>query len=382
MTSESTNSDIADLDHLNLLYTDVEDSLRESVHDLLTARCTPERVVAAYDGDRDLQLGLWRSLSVDLGLAGLLVPQDRGGAGATAREAAVVLEELGRFVAPVPFITSAVVATTALLQGDDDETLGQLAAGGCTAALVVPFSASATSFRPTVRADNGKLQGRVTSVVGALDADVLLVPVSTDAGVELHRVEASGTGVGVEPVVSLDMTRQLADIDFTGARSTQVTVAESGDAAVRDALELGAALLASEQLGVAQWCLDHTVSYLLDRKQFGRPVGGFQAIKHRLADLYVMVESAHAAARYAAATAADDDPDRRLAASVAQAYCSEVAVKAAEECVQLHGGIGMTWEHPAHLYLKRAKADQIAFGTAGAHRLRLGELVGLPVVPA
>ena len=379
MTSESTNSDLAEL---NLLYTDVEDSLRESVHDLLTARCTPERVVAAYDGDRDLQLGLWRSLSVDLGLAGLLVPEDRGGAGATAREAAVVLEELGRFVAPVPFLTSAVVATTALLQGDDDETLGQLAAGGCTAALVVPFSASATSFRPTVRADNGKLQGRVTSVVGALDADVLLVPVSTDAGVELHRVEASGTGVGVEPVVSLDMTRQLADIDFTGARSTQVTVAESGDAAVRDALELGAALLASEQLGVAQWCLDHTVSYLLDRKQFGRPVGGFQAIKHRLADLYVMVESAHAAARYAAATAADDDPDRRLAASVAQAYCSEVAVKAAEECVQLHGGIGMTWEHPAHLYLKRAKADQIAFGTAGAHRLRLGELVGLPVVPA
>ena len=385
MTSESTDSDLddlADLADLNLLYTDVEDSLRESVHDLLTARCTPERVVAAYDGDRDLQLGLWRSLSVDLGLAGLLVPQDRGGAGATAREAAVVLEELGRFVAPVPFLTSAVVATTALLQGDDDETLGQLAAGGCTAALVVPFSASATSFRPTVRADNGKLQGRVTSVVGALDAEVLLVPVSTDAGVELHRVEASGTGVGVEPVVSLDMTRQLADIDFISARSTQVTVAESGDAAVRDALELGAALLASEQLGVAQWCLDHTVSYLLDRKQFGRPVGGFQAIKHRLADLYVMVESAHAAARYAAATAADHDPDRRLAASVAQAYCSEVAVKAAEECVQLHGGIGMTWEHPAHLYLKRAKADQIAFGSAGAHRLRLGELVGLPVIPA
>ena len=382
MTSESTNNDLDDLADLNLLYTDVEDSLRESVHDLLTARCTPERVVAAYDGDRDLQLGLWRSLSVDLGLAGLLVPQDRGGAGATAREAAVVLEELGRFVAPVPFLTSAVVATTALLQGDDDETLGQLAAGGCTAALVVPFSASATSFRPTVRADNGKLQGRVTSVVGALDADVLLVPVSTDAGVELHKVAASGAGVGVEPVVSLDMTRQLADIDFIGARSRQVTVAESGDAAVRGALELGAALLASEQLGVAQWCLDHTVSYLLDRKQFDRPVGGFQAIKHRLADLYVMVESAHAAARYAAATAADDDPDRRLAASVAQAYCSEVAVKAAEECVQLHGGIGMTWEHPAHLYLKRAKADQIAFGTAGAHRLRLGELVGLPVVPA
>ena len=368
---------------LNLLHTDVEDSLRESVADLLTARCTPERVVAAYDGDRDLQPGLWRSLSVDLGLAGLLVPEEHGGAGATAREAAVVMEELGRFVAPAPFLTSAVVATTALLHADDNETLGQLAAGECTAALVVPFSASATSFRATVRADgDGELQGRVTSVAGALDADVLLVPVATDTGVELHRVAAAGAGVALEPVVSLDMTRQLADIVLTDAHSTQLSAAEGGDSAVRDALELGAAMLASEQLGVAQWCLDHTVVYLRGRKQFGRPVGGFQAVKHRLADLYVMVESAHAAARYAAVTAADDDPDRRVAASIAQAYCSDAAVLAAEECVQLHGGIGMTWEHPAHLYLKRAKADQIAYGTAGAHRLRLSELVDLPVVPA
>jgi alkylation response protein AidB-like acyl-CoA dehydrogenase len=363
----------------NLLYTDVEDSLRASVRDLLTARCTPDRVIAAYNGDRDLELVLWPAVSVDLGLAGLLVPEDRGGAGATAREAAVVLEELGRCVAPVPFLTSAVVATTALLYGDDDGTLGRLAAGASTAALAVPFPATAPSFRATVREDDGRLQGRVTSVVGALGADVLLVPVSTDAGAELHEVAASAEGVGIEPVTSLDMTRQLADIVLTGARSTTVVATDSGDAAVRDALELGAALLASEQLGIAQWCLDHTVSYLLDRRQFGRQVGGFQAIKHRLADLYVMVESARAVARYAAATAADDHPDRRVAASVAQAYCSEVAVKAAEECVQLHGGIGMTWEHPAHLYLKRAKADQIGYGTSGAHRLRLSELVDLPV---
>jgi len=379
---------------LSLLYTDVEDSLRASVRDLLTARCTPARVIATYDGDHDLAPELWRSLSVDLGLAGLLVPQDRGGAGATAREAAVVLEELGRFVAPVPFLTSAVVATTALLYADDldaddlasgggDETLSRLAAGGCAAALVVPFSASATSFRATVRADeDGTLRGRVTSVAGAVGADLLVVPVATDAGVELrtvdvHRAAPAGAEVGIQPVISLDMTRQLADIDFTGALSTQVTAAESGDAVVRDALDLGAALLASEQLGVAQWCLDQTVAYLRKRRQFGRPVGGFQAVKHRLADLYVLVESARAAARYAAVTAAEDDPDRGVAASIAQAYCSEVAVKAAEECVQLHGGIGMTWEHPAHLYLKRAKADQLAFGTAGAHRQRLGDLVDL-----
>jgi alkylation response protein AidB-like acyl-CoA dehydrogenase len=377
--------DSRDLDSrdLNLLYTDVEDSLRASVRDLLTARCAPARVIATYDGARDLQPELWRSLSVDLGLAGLLVPERRGGAGATAREAAVVQEELGRFVAPVPFLTSAVVATAALLSGDDDQTLGRLAAGGSTAALVVPFSASATSFGATVRADkDGTLRGRVTSVAGALDADVLLAPVSTDAGVELHRVDrpriaASGAGVGLEPVVSLDMTRQLADVVFSGARSTRVTGSGAGDAAVRDALDLGAALLTSEQVGLAQWCLDQTVAYLRERRQFGRPVGGFQAIKHRLADLYVMVESARAAARYAAVTAAEDDPDRRVAACVAQAYCSEVAVKAAEECVQLHGGIGMTWEHPTHLYLKRAKADQIALGTPGEFRRRLSELVDL-----
>jgi alkylation response protein AidB-like acyl-CoA dehydrogenase len=369
---------------LNLLYTDVEDSLRASVRDLLRARCAPARVIATYDGDHELQPELWRSLSVDLGLAALLVPEDRGGAGATAREAAVVQEELGRFVAPVPFLTSAVVATAALLSGDDDQILGRLAAGGRTAALVVPFSASATSFEATIRAgEDGTLRGRVTSVAGALGADVLLAPVSTNAGVELHRVDipgvaASGAGVGLEPVVSLDMTRQLADIVFAGARSTRVTAADAGDAAVRDALDLGAALLASEQVGLSQWCLDETVAYLRDRRQFGRPVGGFQAIKHRLADLYVMVESARAAARYAAVCAAQDDPDRRVAACIAQAYCSEVAVKAAEECVQLHGGIGMTWEHPAHLYLKRAKADQIAFGAPGSHRRRLGDLVDLP----
>jgi alkylation response protein AidB-like acyl-CoA dehydrogenase len=365
---------------LDLLYTDVEDALRQSVRDLLTARCTPELVVAGYDGDRSLEPKLWRQLAADLGLAGLLVPEDRGGAGASAREVAVVLEELGRFVAPVPFLTSSVVATTTLLESDDDDLLADLVSGARTAALAVPFAASTSTFVAPVRAAaDGALQGRVTSVADALQSDVLLVPVAVDAGVELHLVET--TSVGVTPVVSLDMTRQLADLDLSTAASRVVIAAPTGDVAVRAGLIAGAALLASEQLGVAQWCLDATVGYLRERRQFGRVVGGFQALKHRLADLYVMVESARAAARYAAATAADDDPDREVAASLAQAYCSEVAVKAAEECVQLHGGIGMTWEHPAHLYLKRAKADQIAFGTPALHRLRLSELISLPVVP-
>lgn len=360
-------------DEPDLLYTDVEDDLRGSLRELLAARCHPEGVIALGDGDRSLVEPLWHAIAADLGLAGLLVPEAHGGAGASAREAAVVLEELGRAVAPVPFLTSAVVAT-AVLAGSGDELVAALATGEQTAALAVPF---ATSVEPaaTVSAENGALVGTVTSVAGALEADVLLVPVRTAAGVEVHAV----TDAPVTPVSSLDMTRQLADVVLDGVASRVVVPAPDGDDAVRRSLQLGAALLASEQLGVAQWCLDTTVAYLKERRQFGRPVGGFQALKHRLADLYALVESARAAARYAAATAAADDPDARLAASLAQAYCADVAVRAAEECVQLHGGLGMTWEHPAHLYLKRAKADQIGLGTPDAHRAAVADLVDLPI---
>lgn len=366
---------------VNLLYTDVEDSLRDSVRSLLADRCPTDRVIEVYDGARDLEPALWRVLAADLGLAGLLVPETHGGAGAGAREAAVVLEELGRFAAPVPFLTSAVVATTAVQHSADDDLLSSMASGQVTAALAVPLSAGATTFTAEVRvAEDGTLLGAVTSVAGALDAGVLLVPVATAAGIELHKVDTGEAGV--TPVVSLDMTRQLADIDFTGAASVRIADAGRGGDAVRRALELGAALLASEQAGVAEWCLRSTVDYLRDRRQFGRVVGGFQAVKHRLADLWVEVESARVAARYAAATAAEADPDRTVAASLAQAYCSDAAVHAAEECVQLHGGIGMTWEHPAHLYLKRAKADQLAFGTAAAHRAKLADLVDLPAAPS
>jgi alkylation response protein AidB-like acyl-CoA dehydrogenase len=182
----------------------------------------------------------------------------------------------------------------------------------------------------------------------------------------------------IEPVVSLDMTRQLADVTLEAVAGQELIGGAQGGDAVANALEVGAALLASEQYGVAQWCLTTTIAYLKDRRQFGRVVGGYQALKHRLADLYAAVESAGAAARYAAAATAEGDPDTVVATAVAQSFCSDVAVKAAEEAVQLHGGIGMTWEHPAHLYLKRAKADQIALGTPAAHRARLAELVDLP----
>jgi alkylation response protein AidB-like acyl-CoA dehydrogenase len=201
---------------------------------------------------------------------------------------------------------------------------------------------------------------------------VLLVPVRSGAAIALHAVPAAEATL--TPVTSLDMTRQLADVHLDSVG--EVLLADAEDA-IRQALTVGSALLASEQVGLARWCLEETVSYLKVRKQFGRVVGGFQAIKHRLADLFTEVESAAAVAAYAAAAVAEEDDDLPVATAVAQSYCADLAVRAAEEAVQLHGGIGMTWEHPAHLYLKRAKADQIALGTPGAHRARLAELVNL-----
>ena len=365
---------------LNLLYTDVEDDLRSSVRDLVAARSESAKVAAVYDGDRSVVDPLWRAIAGDLGLAGLLIPEERGGAGASAREAAVVLEELGRSVAPVPFLTSSVVATTVLLAaepgGAADELLAGLAAGERTAALVLPLAAGPGDEARGFSADGGRISGSARSVAGAIEADVLLVPVTTPGGTAVYAVSAADARI--EPVVSLDMTRQLADVTLEGAAGQELLGGAQGGDAVAAALEVGAALLASEQYGVAQWCLTTTITYLKDRRQFGRVVGGYQAIKHRLADLYAAVESAGAAARYAAAATAQGDDDAVVSTAVAQSFCSDVAVKAAEEAVQLHGGIGMTWEHPAHLYLKRAKADQIAFGTPAAHRARLAELVDLP----
>lgn len=364
---------------MNLLYTDIEDQLRDSVRDLLADRAQPAAVLARCETDQPHDLDLWRALAGDLGAGSLHVPEDLGGQGASAREVAVVMEELGRTVAPVPFLGSAVLATTALLgcerAGAGADLLAALGSGRSVGALAVSLALPPGAAFPTgVTVADGGLRGRVTSVVDAVAADVLVVPVSGRDGPELHAVPVAQAGVGVVPAVSLDLTRPVADVTFDGAESTPL--AGDAAAALDGALCTGAALLASEQVGIAQWCLTTTVAYLKDRHQFGRPVGSFQALKHRLADLFGELALARAAARHAADTVGGEEA--RLAASVAKALCSDVAVHAAEEAVQLHGGIGMTWEHPAHLYLKRAKADQIALGTPGRHRQLLAPLVDLP----
>ncbi|MEU5519991.1 acyl-CoA dehydrogenase family protein [Streptomyces sp. NPDC047860] len=357
----------------DLLYSEEEEALRAAVRDLLTDHCDAAGVIARCESDTPHDLSLWKALTDGMGLAGLLVPEDRGGQGATHREAAVVLEELGRAVAPVPYLTSAVVATEALLACEAaDDLLAGLTTGRRIGSLAVGLHVAPGAAFPTVRLDSGALHGELTGIADAAVADVLLVP-ADDGGLYAVEADTDTDIVTVTPQTSLDLTRPLARIALHGAPGRRLGDAEP---AVRRALRAGAGLLASEQLGLADWSLTETVRYLKDRKQFNRPVGGFQALKHRLAQLWLEVVSLRAAARNAADALATDE-DAGMAVAVAQAYAAPVAVRAAEEALQLHAGIGMTWEHPVHLYLKRAKADSIAYGTVGAHREALAELVDL-----
>jgi len=385
----------------DLLYGETETELRAAVRALLDDRAGWRDVLARTETPETYDAGLWRALAADVGCAGLLIPESHGGAGASYREAAVVAEEAGRAVAPVPYLGSAVVGTAALLPAGgsggpaprdgtagDDQLLSALADGTVTAALAIPFTvAPGTSPRPTVRlgapgaareAGGGyRLSGTVADLADALPADVLLVP-ADGVPYGLYAVRAAEAGVSLAPVVSLDMTRQLADLTLDDVPARRVAAGPTAQRALAAALAAGAGVLASELLGTAERCLEITVAYLKERRQFARPVGSFQALKHRVADVWVGVTQARAAARYAAACLAAGDPDAPVAVALAKAACSDIAVRAAQECVQLHGGIGFTWEHPAHLYLKRAKSASIGFGTADRHRASLAGLVNLP----
>jgi alkylation response protein AidB-like acyl-CoA dehydrogenase len=404
-----------------LLYGEAEEELRAAVRDLLQERAGWSAVLARTETGEPYDTGLWRVLAADVGCAGLLIPESHGGAGASYREAAVVAEEAGRAVAPVPYLGSAVVATAAALSAGDAELLSGLAEGTVTAALAVPFASKPSAGQPSVGQPSAgqpsvsksgpsqqgttttgtspaatvrvvspqpgdapgqaRLTGVVAGVADALPASVLLVPADgVPSG--LYTVEAGAPGLTVTPVVSLDQTRPLADLSLDSVPARLLASGPDAGRAVAAALAAGAAMLAAEQLGVAERCLEMTVTYLKERYQFARPIGSFQALKHRAADLWVAISQARAASRYAAACLADGDADAPVAVALAKAACGDAATLAAQECVQLHGGIGFTWEHPAHLYLKRATSSSIGFGTPDWHRASLASLAGLPPAPA
>jgi alkylation response protein AidB-like acyl-CoA dehydrogenase len=386
---------------VDLLYSDTERDLASALDDLLSERAPAAAVLARTEQPETCDVALWKALAAEVGLAGLLIPEALGGAGASYRELAAAAERLGAHLAPVPYLGSAAVATAAAhsaakagaakgssATGITADLLRRLADGTVTAAVAVPATAMPGDPFPVTAqlsapqpgdaaAGVFRLRGRIDSVGDALPADVLLVPAE---GVPngLYLVEAGAAGVHRVPVTSLDMTRQLCDISLDGAPARQLAVGADASAAIEAGLLAGAVILAAEQLGLAQHCLDMTIAYGRERRQFARQVGSFQAVRHRLADLWATIAQARAASRYAAACLSSGDPDTAVAVALAKSACCDAAVTAAQECVQLHGGIGFTWEHPAHLYLKRAKAAAVTLGTPGAHRAALAGLVNQP----
>lgn len=360
--------------------TDEQQELRAALR-RFAERTHDETVVRrVMESDAGVDRALWARLGGELGALALAVPEDLGGAGGSCVDQAIAAEELGAALVTGPLLGTVGLAIPALVAAPASATrdglLPELAEGTRTAALVAalttPYDAATAA---AVSADGGRLTGTVEHVPDAGAADVLLVAAAGPDGPVLASVEPGATGVTVQPRGSLDQTRRVARVRLDGAEATVLATGDDADRALRHAFRTAGALLAAEQTGIAQRLLERTVDYAKERLQFGRPIGSFQAVKHRCADMLVGVEHARSTAVHAAWAVASgvDDPD--LAVSMAQATCSEVCYRVAADTVQLHGGIGFTWEHPAHLYYKRAVADAALLGSAEAHRERIAAAV-------
>jgi alkylation response protein AidB-like acyl-CoA dehydrogenase len=301
----------------------------------------------------------WRRLSGELGLAGLAISDEQGGQGATFVELAVACEELARTLLPVPLLASAVLSAGATT---DRDVLGQIAAGAPAALAVHSDSARASSGT-----DGWRVTGEYDGVIDGAVAEVMLLV----AEGTLFRVGTDASGFRRTPIATLDQTRRQARVVCNDTPATRL------DGDVARALDLGRVVLAAESVGGARWCLATTVAYAKTREQFGRPIGSFQALKHRMADMYVAVETAASTAEHAAWVAAFEPAQLPLYAAAAKVYCSDVYAQVAQETIQLLGGIGFTWEHDAHLHLKRAWSTRQLLGEPRELRARVAEFAQL-----
>jgi alkylation response protein AidB-like acyl-CoA dehydrogenase len=308
----------------------------------------------------------WQQMCVDLGLTGLAVSESNGGSGGGLRELAVVLEEAGKSLFPSPLL-SAGIAAWAL-----DRAIGSAAAVAWLPGLLSGTGLVTIAVEPATRqvtVSGDQLTGVIPAAVDAAKADGLLVAAATG----VFAVDTRSSGVRVVGRATIDPSRPLADISFEAAGAERI-----GDAAAAHRLAaVAATAVACEQIGGAASALETAVAYAKIRHQFGAPIGSFQAIKHLCADLLLAVESGRAAVRRAARAIDEDDPQTEVFASIAKAWCSDAYARAAETSLQIHGGIGFTWEHIAHLHLKRAKTNEFLFGDARHHRERLAQLLGL-----
>ncbi|MDT5097909.1 MAG: hypothetical protein QOC76_1646 [Mycobacterium sp.] len=361
-------------------FTDEQAQLRAAVRKFCTENYDEQTVRTLMESDPPFDAKVWTRLGSELGVLGLSVPEADGGVGGTLVDQAVAVEELGSSLACGPLFGTVFLAIPALVAASAsegrDELLTELVEGRRTAAFAVADRAGA--FDPesvTVATQGDALTGTVERVVDAGTADVLLVAARGADGVALYAVDAAASGVSRTPLVTLDLTRPQATIELSGAPGRLVAGPREADRVIEHALHVGSALLAVEQVGAGQHLLDLSVDYAKSRLQFGRPIGSFQAVKHKLADLLVDLEHARSTAYHAVWALADGSDDPALAVSIAQATSSAALSRIAADTIQVHGGIGFTWEHRAHLYFKRAVTDAALLGSAEQHRARVAELV-------
>jgi alkylation response protein AidB-like acyl-CoA dehydrogenase len=371
---------------MNFGFSEEQDELRKMVRRFLEEKSPESEVRRLMATSEGYDPAVWAQMANELALQGLGIPEEYGGQGYGPVELYVVFEEMGAALLCSPYFSTVALAANALLLVGDDQTksdyLPGIASGETIATVALTDDAGrwdlATTSTTAQREDDGfVLSGVRNYVTDGSTATLLLVPAMTEAGLSLFAVDGDATGVSRESLATMDQTRKQSRIVFENTPARLVGTDGGALTGLEATSQIAAAALAAEQVGGAQRVLDSSVEYAKNRVQFGRPIGSFQAIKHKCADMLLDVESAKSAAYYAAWAAQERNDELPIAASLAKSFCSEAYFHCAAENIQIHGGIGFTWEHPAHLYFKRAKSSELFLGDPAYHRELLAQRLGI-----
>ncbi|MGI9646776.1 MAG: acyl-CoA dehydrogenase family protein [Ilumatobacteraceae bacterium] len=371
---------------MNFAFTEEQEELRRTVRAFLEAKSSEETVRELMETEQGYDEAVWSQMAEQMGLQGLHVPEEYGGSGFSYVELGIVLEEMGRALLCAPFFSTVVLAANTLIEcGDDDAKksyLPGIASGETIATLAFTepsgkWDEAGITMEATPSGDGYVLNGEKSFVLDGHIANLIIVAAKTPAGTSLFAVEDDAEGLTRTALSTMDQTRKQAKLTFENTPARLIGTDGAGWDVISTVLDLAAVGLAAEQVGGAQFVLDMAVEYAKVRVQFGRPIGSFQAIKHKCADMLLEVESAKSAAYYGMWCASEMNDELPSTASLAKAYCSEAYFHAAAENIQIHGGIGFTWEHPAHLYFKRAKSSELLFGDPTYHREQLAQRIGI-----
>ena len=371
---------------MNFGFSEEQEELRRAVRRFLEDKSPSTEVRRLMETTEGYDPAVWSQMAKQLGLQALTIPEENGGAGFGYVELVVVLEEMGRSLLCAPYFSTVALGANVLLASGDEaakaEYLPGIASGDTIATLAFTeetgrWDLDGVTLAASRAGDTWTLDGTKSYVLDGHTANLLLVAARTEGGLSLFAVVGDAAGLERTPLATMDQTRKQAKLGFSGVQARLVGTEGGAGPALSKTLDLAAVALAAEQVGGAQKVLDMSVEYAKSRIQFGRPIGSFQAIKHKCADMLLEIESAKSAAYYAGWAAAEDNDELPVTACLAKAYCSEAYFHAAAENIQIHGGIGFTWEHDAHLYFKRAKSSEIIFGDPSYHREMLAQRIGI-----